>query len=83
MTELLLDGTLDFTDAEFVAMMPAALAASIQRHRAHLAQLVASLRAAGIAEAQVEASVNTLIASYRAELMVALKSWMKANHDGL
>jgi hypothetical protein len=76
------DNTLDFVDPALLTVMPAPLQASIDRHRAHLAQLVTALRAAGVAETQVEASVNTLMATYRAELMLALKSWMKAGHDG-
>jgi len=66
----------------FVAMLPLALQASFERHHAHLAQLVTSLRAAGIEEAQVEASVNSLMVSYQAELMAVLKSWMKADCYG-
>lgn len=79
---LLPDGAPDFMDPAFAAEVPPALQASIDRHRAHLVQLVASLRAAGIAEDQVEASVNMLMASYRAELISVLKSWMKADRDG-
>jgi len=61
--------------------VPPALAASINRHRAHVEQLATSLRAAGMPDAQIEASVSVLIASYRSELIPALKSLMKADPD--
>jgi hypothetical protein len=68
-------------DAALGLDIPPSLQASIDRHRDHLAQLAATLRAAGMPDAQIEASVNTLVASYRAELIEVLKSLMKGKHD--
>lgn len=65
-------------DGELVAPreheLPPQLHASLQRHRQHLATLVASLRAAGLAEALIDASVRTLVDSYEAELSAALRA---------
>jgi hypothetical protein len=53
--------------------IPTELEESIQRHREHLAKLVASLRSAGINEAQIEESISVLVASYKNELILAMK----------
>lgn len=47
---------------------------SLQRHLAHLTQLVSSLRSVGLSEDQIEQSVSTLVESYRGELMRAMKA---------
>jgi len=82
MTGPLPDGALKFADAASGLTIPASLQASIDRHRTHVAQLAATLRQAGMPDAQIEASVNTLITSYRSELIHALKSLTKVDPDG-
>ncbi|NYD92024.1 hypothetical protein [Sphingomonas melonis] len=62
--------------------IPPELAASVARHQAHLTALIASLRAAGIDEDTVAASVRTLVDSYADELTDALREMLKAQHHG-
>lgn len=54
--------------------LPPQLHASVQRHRMHLSALVGSLRAAGLAEEMIDASVRKLVESYQAELSSALRA---------
>ena len=62
--------------------IPPELAASVARHQAHLSALIASLRAAGIDEDTVAASVRTLVDSYADDLTVAIRAMMKAPDHG-
>lgn len=62
--------------------IPPELAASVARHQTHLAALIASLRAAGIAEDMVAASVRTLVDSYADELTAALREMLKGQLHG-
>lgn len=62
--------------------IPDALLESVQRHQANLAALVNSLRAAGVDEAVVEASVRGLVDSYADELTRAVRQMLKANVHG-
>lgn len=62
--------------------IPAELLDSVARHQAHLAALIASLRAAGLQEDMVEASVRTLVDSYADELTVAIRGMVKDQHHG-
>jgi hypothetical protein len=57
--------------------LPPELQASIERHRQHLAALVASLRAAGLPEGMIDASVRQLVDSYGVELSAALRKLRK------
>ena len=57
--------------------LPPELRASVQRHQAHLAALVDSLRAAGVDEGTIEASVRQLVESYGEELAVALRAFVR------
>lgn len=57
--------------------LPPELHASLERHRQHLAALVASLRAAGISEDMIDASVRQLVDSYGIELSAALRALRK------
>lgn len=57
--------------------IPPELEESITRHRVHLAQLVQSMKIAGVSETQIEESVSVLIASYKEELMRAIKSMVR------
>jgi hypothetical protein len=68
-------------DADALAglAIPAALQASVERHRANLARLIVSLQRAGFCESQIDASVNAVIASYKAELLIAIKSLLQDN----
>lgn len=61
--------------------LPAELQASLERHRRHLAALVASLRAAGVNDELIEHSVRQLIESYTAELTAALRSTVGSARD--
>jgi len=61
--------------------IPSELHASVMRHQAHLAELVASLRAAGLQEAMVETSVRGLVDSYARELTAAIHAMAQVpNH---
>lgn len=62
--------------------IPAALLESVRRHQAHLATLVSSLRAAGVDEATVEASIRGLVDSYADELTRAVREMMKGDDRG-
>lgn len=57
--------------------LPETLQASVQRHRAHLAALVQSLRSAGLPEDMIDESVRQLVDSYGAELAAALRALRK------
>lgn len=57
--------------------VPEALQASLQRHRENLAGLIRNLQSAGISEEQIEASISVIVASYRDELLRAVKSMMR------
>jgi len=57
--------------------IPEELQASMERHRANVLNLVKNLQSAGISEAQIEASVSVIVASYREELLRAIKSMMR------
>ena len=62
--------------------IPAELLASVQRHQTHLAELIVSLRAAGLDEDVVDASIRTLVDSYADDLTVAIRAMMKAPDHG-
>ncbi|MBM7407552.1 MULTISPECIES: hypothetical protein [Sphingomonas] len=47
------------------------------RHQAHLLALVESLRAAGVGEEIIEASVSQLLDSYRSELTAAIRALVR------
>jgi len=57
--------------------LPRELQASMERHRQHLAALVGSLRAAGLPEQMIDASVRQLVDSYGVELSAALRALRK------
>ncbi len=56
--------------------IPPALEESLQRHRKHIVELILNLRSAGVTEAQIEASVSVVIASYKTELLQTIKRLM-------
>lgn len=62
--------------------IPFQLLDSVLRHQAHLLALVESLRAAGLDESMVDASVRTLIDSYADDLTVAVRTMMKEPRHG-
>lgn len=62
--------------------IPTELLASVRRHQAHLAALVASLRAAGLDDRTVDASVLTLVDSYAQELTIAIRAMMNGSAHG-
>lgn len=49
------------------------------RHQQHVAQLVERLRSTGMDDSLVELSIDRLMASYRSELLIAIKG-MGAPH---
>jgi hypothetical protein len=57
--------------------IPLALQESVLRHQKHLAALVESLRAAGVGEDMIDASVDQLLDSYRNELTAAVRVLVK------
>lgn len=57
--------------------VPEALQASLNRHREDLARLIQSLQTAGLSEAMIETSVSVVVASYKEELMRAVKMMMR------
>ena len=54
--------------------IPEELQAVAARHHQHVAELITKLRSAGLVDQLIERSVDQLIASYRAELMGAVKA---------
>jgi hypothetical protein len=54
--------------------IPEELQAVASRHQQHVAELVTKLRSAGLADFLIERSVDQLIASYRVELLGAVKA---------
>jgi hypothetical protein len=68
-----LDKTVAAHPQPFTAPIPPALQTTIERHQANLAQLVLSLRKAGIGPHEVEAAVTIVIDSYKCELLEAIR----------
>ncbi|GGE97272.1 hypothetical protein [Sphingomonas prati] len=62
--------------------IPSQLLDSVYRHQAHLLELVASFRAAGLDEEMVDASVRTLVDSYAKDLTAAIHAMMEASPRG-
>ncbi len=62
--------------------IPLELLESVRRHQSHLSALIVSLRAAGLDEDVVDASVRTLVDSYAHDLTVAIRTMMKEPHHG-
>jgi hypothetical protein len=62
--------------------IPAELLDSVARHQVNLAALITSLRAAGLQEEMVDASVRTLIDSYADELTAVIRGMMRSQHLG-
>ncbi|UZK68378.1 hypothetical protein OKW76_09880 [Sphingomonas sp. S1-29] len=59
--------------------IPSELLESVHRHQAHLAALIASMRAAGVEHDTIESSVRTLVDSYADELTAAIREMMKGD----
>lgn len=57
--------------------VPPELDESLQRHRRHIMDLMLTLRSAGLAQEQIEASVSIMIASYKQELLDTIKRLMR------
>ena len=62
--------------------IPHELQDSVQRHQRHLMALVESLRAAGVGDDVIEASVSQLLDSYRNELTAAMRTLVMADSNG-
>jgi hypothetical protein len=69
-----LDKTVAAHPQPFEASIPPALWTAVERHQANLAQLVQSLRQAGIGPREVEAAVTIVIDSYKCELLEAIRT---------
>jgi hypothetical protein len=54
--------------------LPPQIALSMERHKARVAELVASLRSAGMPEDAILTSVRSVVASYEQELLAALSA---------
>ena len=61
--------------------IPTVLQASVDRHRVNLSRLITSLQSAGIDDARIEASVTAVVASYRQELLAAIRTMMKSTEN--
>lgn len=61
--------------------IPAALRDSVARHQNHLAELVDSLRAAGLQDAMIDASVRSLVDRYADELTAAIHALGRSTVD--
>ncbi len=57
--------------------VPEALQESLQRHRSNLATLIRSLEAVGLTDAQIESNVSVIVASYKEELLRAIKAMVR------
>ena len=64
----------DVLDCFYDLSIPDELQTVAARHRQHLAELILKLRSLGFDEEAVGRSVDQLIASYRAELLEAIKT---------
>lgn len=62
--------------------VPAELHDSVARHQAHLAELVASLRTAGLQEEMIDSSVRMLVDRYAEELTAAIRAMGKMTDYG-
>ncbi len=62
-----------FADLE----VPQALQSSLERHRTNLFRLIRDLQSAGVSEEQIESSVTVIVASYRDELVRAIKTMVR------
>ena len=54
--------------------IPAALVPSLDRHRENLTRFIVSLQALGFDERQIESSVSVIVASYKEELISAIRA---------
>lgn len=54
--------------------VPVELQRVSERHQQHIAELVTTLRSAGLTEHSIEDAVDRLVASYRSQLLEAVKS---------
>ena len=57
--------------------IPDVLQESLQHHRENLAKLIKSLEAVGLSEEQIEVNVSVIVASYKEELLRAIKSMVR------
>lgn len=54
--------------------VPPQLEESLARHRMHLAELIRAMKTAGVSADHIEESISELIASYKGELLAAIRS---------
>ena len=68
-------------DSFYEVQIPEELREVASRHQQHVAELISKLQAAGLDDHLIERSVDQLIASYRTELMNAVKALKGHSHD--
>lgn len=61
--------------------IPPVLEESVQRHHKNLLKLAYNLESAGLSFEQIETSINTLVKSYRLELISAIHALMENTHE--
>lgn len=67
-------------DSFYDLPVPKQLIEVSSRHQQHIAELVLKFRKSGMDEILIEHSVDQLIASYRTELIAAIKSLEEESH---
>ncbi|MBV8688190.1 MAG: hypothetical protein JOZ90_03330 [Alphaproteobacteria bacterium] len=67
-------------DSFYEIEIPDELSGVATRHQQHVAELVSGLRSFGVDDQLIERSVDELIASYRAELVTAIKRLKRHCH---
>jgi hypothetical protein len=67
-------------DSFYDVEVPIELRDLATRHQQHVAALISKLRSVGLDDQMIERSVDQLIASYRAELLRAVKALKEPSH---
>lgn len=67
-------------DSFYEFRIPDELREVASRHQQHVADLISKLQSAGLDDQLIERSVDQLIASYRAELMEAVRALTGHSH---
>ena len=67
-------------DSLYGFQIPDELRDVASRHQLHVAELISKLRSVGLDDHLIERSVDQLVASYRAELLRAVKALKDPSH---
>ena len=73
-------GTAMALDRFYGFQLPDELREVATRHQQHVADLVSKLRSSGMEDILIDQAVDQLVASYRAELLEAVKSLRELRH---